>query len=499
MSSYNHFGCSWCGGPFNGGNCPGCSSVGSRNEFVYDPNPYSYNETPNFFNQPPQHQYETYSCELCGDSPHYGFDCQTQPPLVYEQDPCNNQNFGFDQPPYYSPSQPQQFDCCEVCGGPHYSSDCQTRNPLVYEPNPCNNYDFPYFDQPSQFTPPQPLPLSELNRRELITQIIESQKQFDKIQEQFNINQEKLNMNVQNELNRHQEMLNLRNSNQDPPVDLYYLEGSDEGDLEIGSLTKEPSDTLLMGDEVISTTLERENDEFIKSSVDDLVPIPRESEVTSVCDDLECDMPVNTPLPTTDVREEDFDINSPLGEQVVDFLMENVDVAGLPRKLSSLLVTLPLPCTDVLGDAIVDIDLLLGEHLDTLSTGDREIDFNPSKDIEELERLLADDPIPVPRVFDEPLGNSDSMSRSSETSDIFKELIVVFGLDDSILTEIDDRYHDSEGDILYFEQLLNEDTSSDVSPSLLPTESFSLDLPLPDPKKICLREVERFDPFFSLT
>ncbi|GJX68313.1 hypothetical protein Tco_0304040 [Tanacetum coccineum] len=266
-------------------------------------------------------------------------------------------------------------------------------------------------------------------------------------------------------------MLNLRNSNQDPPVDLYYLEGSDEGDLEIDLHTKEPSDTLLMRDEVISTTLERENDEFIKSSFDDLVPIPKESEVTSVCNDLECDMPVNTPLSTTNVREEDFDINSPLGEQVVNFLMENVDVAGLPRHLvkrlfshlvkypsltkgmsdeplgddskprsydstfdeefedissldlpeltpvideSTLLVTLPLPCTDVLGDAIVDTGLLLGEHLDTLSTGDRE-----------LTSILV--------------GNSDSMSRSSETSDLFEAFIVEFGLDDSIPTEIDDR------------------------------------------------------------
>nr|GEU98401.1 hypothetical protein [Tanacetum cinerariifolium] len=87
MSSYNHFGCSWCGGPFNGRNCSGCSSVGSRNEFVYDPNPYSYNETPNFFNQPRQHQYETYSCELCRDSPHYRFDCQTRTPLFYEKEP----------------------------------------------------------------------------------------------------------------------------------------------------------------------------------------------------------------------------------------------------------------------------------------------------------------------------------------------------------------------------------------------------------------------------
>ncbi|GJU55891.1 hypothetical protein Tco_1229605 [Tanacetum coccineum] len=338
--------------------------------------------------------------------------------------------------------------------------------------------------------------------------------------------------------------------------------------------TMEPTDTLLMGDEVISTIPARETDEFIKSSVDDFVPIPRESEVTSDSV-LECDMPATTPLPPTDNGEADFDINSPLGEYVVDFLMENEDVAGLPRHLvkylfnhllknpsltkgmsdeplgddtkprsfdvtfsnplfdfnddftlcndnplfeeefedissldpleltpvidePTLLVTPPLPCTDVLGDDIVDIDLLLGEQLDTLSTRYREIDFNPIRNIKELERLLADDP--VPKVFDDPLGNSDSMSRSIETSGlILEELTAEIGLDDSIPTDIDDRYYDSEGDILFFEQLLNEDTSSNVSPSLLPTESSSIVLPLLDPKQVCLREVERFDPFFSLT
>ncbi|GKB25374.1 hypothetical protein Tco_0864775 [Tanacetum coccineum] len=211
-----------------------------------------------------------------------------------------------------------------------------------------------------------------------------------------------------------------------------------------------------------------------------------ESEVTSDSI-LKCDIPATTPLPPTDDGEVDFDINSPLGEQVVDFLMENVNVAGLPRHLvkqlfshllknlsltkgmsdepfdvtfsnplfdfnddstlcndnplfdeefedissldppkltpvideSTLLVTLPLPCTDVLRDAIVDIDLPLGERLDTVSTGDRKIDFNPSRDIEELERLLDDVLVLVPRVLDDPLGNSDSMSRSSKTSDLF--------------------------------------------------------------------------------
>ncbi|GJT74630.1 hypothetical protein Tco_1041355 [Tanacetum coccineum] len=325
-------------------------------------------------------------------------------------------------------------------------------------------------------------------------------------------------MEFQNEMNHLREMMNLRNSNQDPLVDLYNPEGSDEGDNKIDSLTMEPSDTFLMGDKVISTTLERENDEFIKSSVDDLVPIPKESEVTSVYDDLE-----------------------------FDFLMKNEDVAGLPRHLVKYLfnhllkssslnkgmsdeplgddtkprsydVTFSNPLFDFnddftlcndnplfdeefedIRDTIVDIDLLLGEHLDTFSTEDREINFNPSRDIQELERLLADDPVLVPRVFDDPLGNSNSMSRSFETSNLFEELITEIGLDDSILIGTGDRYYDSECDILYFEQLLNEDSSFDVSPALLPTESSSLDLPLPNPKQIFLRELERFDLFFSLT
>ncbi|GKC15470.1 hypothetical protein Tco_1012252 [Tanacetum coccineum] len=215
-------------------------------------------------------------------------------------------------------------------------------------------------------------------------------------------------MDDQNELNRLQEMLNLRNLNQDPPVDLYDLKGSDKGVNEIDSLTKELSDTFLMGDDVISTIPERKNDEFIKYSVDNLVPIPRESELTLGSTYLECSIPIDPPL----------------------------------------------LCTDVLGDVIVDIDLLLGEHLDTLSTGDREIDFNPSRDIEELERLLADDAVPIPRVFDEPLGDDT------------KPISYDFGPPESTLV-ID--------------------------------ESSLLVTPLPDPEQIYLREMERFDPFFSPT
>ncbi|GJW26928.1 hypothetical protein Tco_0040739 [Tanacetum coccineum] len=49
-------------------------------------------------------------------------------------------------------------------------------------------------------------------------------------------------------------------------------------------LTVEPEDSLIMGDEHLSTIPEKESDEFIKSSVENLVQIPRESEDTSGSD-----------------------------------------------------------------------------------------------------------------------------------------------------------------------------------------------------------------------
>nr|GEZ94969.1 hypothetical protein [Tanacetum cinerariifolium] len=50
--------CSWCGGPFNGGNCRHCTNVSFGDEPVYDSNPNSFNQTPDFSNPPPHHNYE---------------------------------------------------------------------------------------------------------------------------------------------------------------------------------------------------------------------------------------------------------------------------------------------------------------------------------------------------------------------------------------------------------------------------------------------------------
>ncbi|GJV04913.1 hypothetical protein Tco_1338482 [Tanacetum coccineum] len=58
-----------------------------ENSFIYDSKPHSFNVSPSVFNQPPQPQFETYLCELCGNNAHYGYDCSPQFPFVYEQEP----------------------------------------------------------------------------------------------------------------------------------------------------------------------------------------------------------------------------------------------------------------------------------------------------------------------------------------------------------------------------------------------------------------------------
>ncbi|GJS50628.1 reverse transcriptase domain-containing protein [Tanacetum coccineum] len=141
--------------------------------------------------------------------------------------------------------------------------------------------------------------------------------------------------------------------------------------------------------------------------------------VDSLCDKFPIEN--NSLSPTTDVREEDFDIKSPLGEYVVDFMMENEDVAGLPRDL---------------------VKRLFSHLLKNLS----------------LTKGMSD----------EPLGD-DSKPRSYD---------VTFS---NPLFDFNDDY------TLCYDNLLFDEELEDII------------TPLPDPEQICLREVERFDHFFSLT
>nr|GEY81387.1 hypothetical protein [Tanacetum cinerariifolium] len=65
----------------------------------------------------------------------------------------------------------------------------------------------------------------------------------------------------------------------------------------------EPKDSFIMRDEDLNTILEKELNEVIKSSVEDLVPIPSESEDTSRSDS-ECDLPSCDDFSPISVSEE---------------------------------------------------------------------------------------------------------------------------------------------------------------------------------------------------
>ncbi|GKC91004.1 hypothetical protein Tco_1151653 [Tanacetum coccineum] len=228
--------------------------------------------------------------------------------------------------------------------------------------------------------------------------------------------------------------------------------------------TMEPTYTLLIGDEVINIIPERDNNEFIKSSVNDLVPILRESKVTSVYDDLECDMPItifwlaNLSL-TKGMSDE------PLGDD---------------SKSISYDVTFSNPLFDFNDDSTLCYDNMLFDE-----------------EFKDISRL---DPPKSAQLNYEPLGNPDSVSRSIKTSNlILEELVTEISLDDLIPTKIDDGYYDSEGDILFLEHLLIEETFFDPSPAVLPKNSTLLVTSPPASKQFSLREVERFNPFFSLT
>ncbi|GJV93243.1 hypothetical protein Tco_1541056 [Tanacetum coccineum] len=455
-------------GPFNGGNCPSCSSVGSGNEFVYDPNPYSYNETPNFFNQPPQYQYETYSCEFCGGNSHPGYDCQTGNTPVFDQGPYYNQDFGFNQPLHYSPSQPQQFPY-ENYGVLHENFQCQPMN-QNYDPNFCYNPIYFGFDQiqPQQSSTVQLLEIERINKEEsfkkndisieeimgekrLIDDEINditndlSYKRFqgEKIDDEYerdceikikllqdysglDIEMRKKERILMEEkyLATSQRIKSICND-EDDSIPLRDIIARYSPSVAITSSppvlpTEEPEDSLIMGDEHFDTIPEKESDELIKSSVENLVPIPSESEDFSD-NESECDMPVcddfttfsnplfdsnddftssdDESLSDEDVPMENFKIYSnPLfdDEEIISTKIDPYSFNAESNLIESLLNR------DTLIDFSPKFDFLLEEfsgelaHINPIPPGIEKADFDLEEEIRLVENLLYDNSSPRP-------------------------------------------------------------------------------------------------------
>nr|GEV15956.1 hypothetical protein [Tanacetum cinerariifolium] len=176
-----------------------------------------------------------------------------------------------------------------------------------------------------------------------------------------------------------------------------------------------------MEDEHLDTIPEKESDEFIKSSVENLVPNPSESE-----DERECDVPVCDDFTTFSNLL--FDANDDFSSK--SLLNQDSSIIS-SSKIDSLL--------DEFTPELVLLKLI--------PPGIDEADYDHEEEIRLIEKLLYDNSSP-------------------------QEINLSLTPDDSMPPGIEDDDYDSEGDILILEELLSNDSFS-----LLENESFHFDIP----------------------
>nr|GEX72744.1 hypothetical protein [Tanacetum cinerariifolium] len=241
------------------------------------------------------------------------------------------------------------------------------------------------------------------------------------------------------------------------------------------------TDSLIIENEHLDTIPETESDEFIKSSVKNLVPIPSESEdfsnIESECDMPNCDDSQTTKFSTISnplfndstssddesshgevIHEMSFKTYSnPLfdfDEEIISSefnSIHNKDLDSTPKNdrfdtksyhLESLLNRDTLIASSPKFDSL--LEEFSGElaYTDLIPQGINEANCDPEEDIHLVERLLYDNSSPIP----------------VEDSDPFMEEIDLFlASDGSIPLGIDSDYSDAEGDNISLERLLHED------------------------------------------
>ncbi|GJR59514.1 hypothetical protein Tco_1501676 [Tanacetum coccineum] len=313
------------------------------------------------------------TCEYCGKDAHYGYNCLPKVPIISNLEPGYNQNVDeFPQtlpsfhPTYYSrdensftydsnlnfvddspnpPPQPPTYSH-EFCGNDaHYGHDCPPQVPFIYNPEPCYNQDFNF---------PQNFQKQVVN----LDTYTPEPSQYRKIPICYDDDDDEYSFATQEYLKKFSSAITP-------------------------DLPK--SDSLIMEDKHLDTIPEMESDELIKSSVEDLVHTPSESDGIS---ESECDLPV-------------CDDSSPKKDEVLD------DIISIPPgngndhfNAESSLIESVLNRDNVISSP--KIDFLLEEFAGELALiapippGIVEADFDPKGDIRFIENLMYDNSFPRP-------------------------------------------------------------------------------------------------------
>nr|GEU53097.1 hypothetical protein [Tanacetum cinerariifolium] len=253
-----------------------------------------------------------------------------------------------------------------------------------------------------------------------------------------------------------------------------------------------------MGDERLDTILETELNEFIKSSVENLVPNPSKSEDLS---NSECDVPACDDFTTFSniLFDADDDFSSgdnesfsdeDISKEIYSNPMFDEEIISLKIDPHHFIVESDLIESLVNHDSLIissssKIDSLLDEFsgelilLKSIPPGIDETDCDPEEEIHLIEKLLYDNSSPRPPeefISKNSDASIESFSPSPipvEDSDSFMEEIdLSFTPDDLMPPVIENDDYDSEVHMLLLEELLSND-----SLSLPENESFDFDIP----------------------
>ncbi|GKD09983.1 hypothetical protein Tco_1189668, partial [Tanacetum coccineum] len=309
------------------------------------------------------------------------------------------------------------------------------------------------------------------------------------------------------EINKKKELQYLE---QESTIPLNEIDSQTPSSIEITPIlpTLEPEDSLIMGNEELSTILEKESDEFIKSSVEDLVSTPSEPKDTSERDS-DCDLPSSNDFsPISVFEEKSVTFANPLFDSNDDFTSSNNELLSDKDVLKDVKIY-SNPLFEFDDEYISsDVNLLFDKVLEDIECkdsydsnldestflvtplSDSNVDecFTPSDDVELL--LHHDSSTPMISVVsilegftnEPPLEENDDLFDLESKKNEWKKILYYAPIDDLIFdpgddideidtfldvdisTDIKDGYHDSEGDILYLESLLSNDTILSLPP-----------------------------------
>nr|GEZ33065.1 hypothetical protein [Tanacetum cinerariifolium] len=428
---------------------------------------------------------------------HYGYNCLPKVLIITNPEPCHDQNveefpqtlpsfhpscysgdensFAYDSTPnlvndspnaFNPPSQPPMYSY-EFCGNDaQYGHDCPPQLP---------------FDN---FQPSQPV-IDHLNLQQRINDsMIELRRTF-------------------------QAWLQQRKDQVCQKIPLCYDDDDDEEsstplrDIIIFELppciTITPvlstKDSLIVRDEHLGTILEKESNEFIKPSVENLIPNPSESE-----DERECDVPACDDFITFSniLFDAENDFSSSDDESFSDedipkeiylnplFDEEIISIKIDPNHLnveSGLIESLLNQDSSIISSSKIDslLDEFAGELilLKSIPPGIDKADCDPKEEIRLIRKLLYDNSSPHPpkKIISE---NSDAAIKSfspspihvEDSDSLMEEITLSLTPDDSMPPGIKNDDYDSEGDMLILEELLSND-----SLSLSKNDSFHFNIP----------------------